>query len=176
MTDADERDPLDWGPVYPERIAVGYMPTPELPPIAPPRGVLRAIRNKLIGAHMDLESLKADDLAMTARGEILARLRQPSSADIEVCRQLDELVDECERSRSRNWSSPLDGNTTYHARIASVLSLAAAGLDIGQGRGAASIGGWETMVDSGMFYVQCYRRRDLWGVALPDFLIPPIRS
>jgi hypothetical protein len=121
---------------------------------------------------MDLEQLKAADLAMSARGEILARLRQPSSVSVEVIRELDELVDQCERDRSRYWSFPLDGNTTYHARVASTLSLAAAGLDIGQGRGSSSVGGWQDLADSGMFFVQCYRRRDLWGVPLPDFLNP----
>lgn len=170
MTDADERDPLDWGPVYPERIAVGYVPAPEPPPIAPPRSLWQSIHHK-IGVRMTLEELKEADAKMTARAEILARLGQPSSASAEVCRELDKLVDQYERDRSRSWSFPLDGNATYHTRIASTLALAAQGLDIGQGeRGQASVSGWQDLCDSGMFYVQCYRRRDLWGVPLPDFI------
>ena len=47
MTDDEELDPLDWGPVYPDAIPAGYMPAPEPPAIAPPRGVLHAILHGL---------------------------------------------------------------------------------------------------------------------------------
>jgi hypothetical protein len=150
-------------------------PAPPLPPpgaIAPPRGVLRAIAHK-IGVHrMTLEQLREADLAMTPRAEVLARLGQPSSADPEVIRELDRLVDENEQDRSKLWTQPLDQDVVYHARIFATLQLAAEGLGMVKGGASMSPGSWQDLVDNSMAFVAAHRRRVLWGTPLPTYMIP----
>jgi hypothetical protein len=162
----------DERPAY-DAVYFGPPDAPRLSPsIAPERPLWRAIANALGVHRMTPEQLRDADLAMSPRAEVLARLGQPSGASAEAIRELDRLVDEQARRRSAHWSQPLSGDAEYVAQIASTLQLAALGLDLHQGNGGAGINpsDWQPVVDSGMFFIQAYRRRDLWGEPLPAIL------
>jgi hypothetical protein len=121
---------------------------------------------------MTLEQLRDADLAMSARAEVLARLNLPSTADPEVIRELDRLVDQNERDRSKNWSQPLDSDAVYHARVFSALQLAVDGMGLTKGAPSMWPSAWQPLVDDCMAFVAAHRRRTLWGVALPTYMIP----
>ena len=151
-------------------------PEPEPEPVEVEVGPLvaggRSLADRLRGG-LSRERLREIDLSLKPAEEMRIRATGKPSDMAAALRQIDGLVHERERDRSRHWSEPQEGDPVYAARLFGLVRryILVAGLDPSNRDTSYDPGSFGPPMIADMGGLQAERRAKLWNEPLPAWLI-----